>query len=129
MRISDWSSDVCSADLDTDFLSIPFSRKVQSDDNWYLRASVSWLDVKGPAGIIPGDGGVNPGPPGGAGTSRSGIGDVGLTAGYSFNLGGNTYFYAVGKVTLPKASQKKFLGHRRTAFTARTVELWGTRGE
>lgn len=103
---------------DTDLLAIPFNLKYQSDDDWYVRASVSWLDVKGPTGLIPGDGGVNPGPPGGAVTSRSGIGDVILAAGYSFYLGGNTFFDAVGKVKLPTASETKFLGTGSTDFTA-----------
>ncbi|KUO52986.1 MAG: hypothetical protein APF82_09200 [Sphingomonadales bacterium BRH_c42] len=103
---------------DTDFLAIPFNLKYQSDDDWYVRAAISWLDVKGPSGIIPGDGGVNPGPSGGEVTSRSGIGDVILTAGYSFDVGANTYFDAVGKVKIPTASETKFLGTGSTDFTA-----------
>lgn len=103
--------------VNTDFLAIPVSIKYQAD-NFYLRASTSWVDVTGPSGFIPGEGGVTTGNPGGAVVSRSGIGDVNLTAGYTFFLGGSTFFDAVGKVKLPTASTSKFLGTGSTDFTA-----------
>lgn len=109
---------------DTDMLAIPFSLKYQAGD-FYLRASVSYLDVKGPDGLVPGEGGVTPGTPGGAITSRSGIGDVNLAVGYSFFLGGRTYFDAVGKVKLPTASEAKFLGTGSTDFTLQGELLQG----
>lgn len=113
----DYSSGDYGDTVNTDFLAIPVSVKYQAE-NFYLRASTSWIDVKGPAGFIPGDGGVTPGTPGGAAVSRSGMGDVNLTAGYSFYLGGDTFFDAVGKAKLPTASQTKFLGTGSTDFTA-----------
>ena len=58
------------------------------------------------------------GTPGGQVVSRNGLGDVNLTAGYSFFLGGTTYFDAVGKVKLPTASESNFLGAGSTIFTA-----------
>lgn len=110
---------------DTDMLAVPVSVKYQSG-SFYLRASTAWVDVKGPSGVIPGDGGVNPGRGNGGGgggepvevVSRSGMADVNLTAGYSFYIGGNTFFDAVGKVKLPTASESKFLGTGSTDFTA-----------
>ncbi|KUO54711.1 MAG: hypothetical protein APF78_04140 [Sphingomonadales bacterium BRH_c3] len=112
----DYSSGDYGDTIDTDFLAIPVGLKYQAD-NFYLKASISYLDVKGPSGVIPGDGGVNTGP-GGAVTSRSGIGDLWLTAGYSMPIGSSTWFDAVGKVKLPTASEAKFLGTGSTDFTA-----------
>lgn len=112
----DYSSGDYGDTVDTDFLAIPIGVKYQAD-NFYLKASISYLDVKGPSGVIPGDGGVNSGP-GGAVTSRNGIGDLWLTAGYSLPVGDGTWFDAVGKVKLPTASESKFLGTGSTDFTA-----------
>lgn len=102
---------------DTDFLAIPVGVKYQAD-SFYLKASTSWIEVEGPSGVIPGDGGVTPGAPGGEVTSRSGVGDLWLTAGYSLPVGNATWFDAVGKVKLPTASEEKFLGTGSTDFTA-----------
>lgn len=113
----DYSSGDYGDTVDTDFLAIPVNVKYQAE-NFYLRASTSWLDVKGPAGFTPGDGGVTTRTPRGQVISRNGMGDVNLTAGYSFFLGGTTYFDAVGKVKLPTASESKFLGTGSTDFTA-----------
>jgi hypothetical protein len=113
----DYSSGDYGDTVDTDFLAVPISIKYQTD-SFYLRASTAWVDVKGPSGFIPGDGGVNPGNPGGEVVSRSGMGDINLTAGYSLYLGGNTFFDAVGKVKLPTASETKFLGTGSTDFVA-----------
>lgn len=100
----DYSSGDYGDTVDTDFLAIPLTIKYQAE-NFYLRASTSWVDVKGPSGFIPGDGGVTVGTPGGQLVSRSGLGDVNLTAGYSFFLGGSTFFDVVGKVKLPTLFQ------------------------
>lgn len=120
----DYSSGDYGDTQDTDMLAIPVSVKYQSG-NFYLRASTAWVDVQGPSGVIPGDGGVNPGRGSGGGSttpppivSRSGMSDVNLAAGYSMYLGSNTYFDAVGKVKLPTASESKFLGTGSKDFTA-----------
>ncbi len=102
---------------DTDYLAIPVGVKYQADD-FYLKASISYVHAKGPSGVIPGEGGGNTGTPGGAVTSRSGVGDLWLTAGYSLDIGNSTWFDAVGKVKLPTASETKFLGTGSTDFTA-----------
>lgn len=111
----DYSSGDYGESADTDFLAIPLGIKYQAD-KLYLKASISYLDVKGPSGVIPGDGGIST--PGGEVTSRSGIGDLWLTAGYSLPVGESTWFEAVGKVKLPTASESKALGTGSTDFTA-----------
>lgn len=111
----DYSSGDYGDTVDTDFLAVPIGVKYQAD-NFYFKASTAYLDVKGPSGVIPGDGGVNT--PGGAITSRSGIGDTWLTAGYSLGIGRSTWFDAVGKVKLPTASEAKALGTGTTDFVA-----------
>lgn len=111
----DYSSGDYGDTVNTDFLAVPIGVKYQSDD-FYIKASTAYLDVKGPAGVIPGDGGVST--PGGAVVSRSGIGDTWLTAGYSLGIGQSTWFDTVGKVKLPTASEAKALGTGSTDFVA-----------
>lgn len=116
----DYSSGDYGDDADTDMLAIPVGVKLQSGD-FYVRASTGWVNVEGPSGIVPGDGGANPGQGGGGATdivSRSGLADLNIAAGYSFFLGSSTYFDAVGKVKLPTASESDFLGTGSTDFTA-----------
>lgn len=102
---------------DTDYLAIPVGVKYQASD-FYLKASISYVHAKGPSGVIPGEGGGNTGTPGGAVTSRSGVGDLWLAAGYTLDIGDSTWFDAVGKVKIPTASEAKFLGTGSTDFTA-----------
>ena len=111
----DYSSGDYGDTVDTDFLAVPVGIKYQGD-KWYVKASTAYLDVEGPSGVIPGDGGVSN--PGGAVTSRSGIGDTWIAAGYSLGIGDSTWFDAVGKVKLPTASEAKALGTGTTDFVA-----------
>lgn len=111
----DYSSGDYGDTVDTDFLAIPIGVKYQTD-SWYLKAATSWVDVKGPSGVIPGEGGVSN--PGGTVTSRSGMGDTWLTGGYSLGIGASTWFDAVAKVKLPTASEAKSLGTGTTDFVA-----------
>ena len=112
----DYSSGDYGDVADTDYLSVPVGIKYQAD-NFYLKASISYVHAEGPSGIIPGEGGGS-GAPGGAITSRSGIGDLWLTAGYSLPIAETTWFDFVGKAKLPTASESKFLGTGSTDFTA-----------
>ncbi len=98
---------------DTEMLAIPVGFKLKQGD-FFVRASLPWLRVKGPA--VPGDGGAIPGA--GPTTSRSGIGDLTMAAGYSLPIGDSTYFDMTGKVKLPTASEAKGLGTGTTDFTA-----------
>ncbi|WP_169829120.1 hypothetical protein [Tsuneonella mangrovi] len=113
---ADYSSGSYGDPTNTDFLAIPIGVKYNTN-SFYLKASISYLYVKGPSNVIPGDGGVNGGTSG-AVTSRSGIGDMWLTAGYSMPVGGSTWFDFVGKAKIPTASETKFLGTGSTDFVA-----------
>lgn len=113
--------------VDTDMLAVPIGVKYQGDGFW-ARASVPYVRVTGPDGVIPGDGGVTRGNGngnvgGGTGDTvvtdtRSGIGDVNLSAGYTLPIGDRTWFDVIGKVKLPTASEAKYLGTGTTDFTA-----------
>lgn len=111
----DYSSGDYGEAVDTDLLAIPFSLKVQTG-NVTLRASVPYVRVEGPVGVIPGDGGVSGGGDGTTST-RSGFGDANLAATYSFGLSERTWFDVTGKVKLPTASESKALGTGTTDFT------------
>lgn len=56
-------------------------------------------------------------PTGGAASKRSGIGDVAITLGYSFDLAETTYLDFTGRVKLPTASTAKRLGTGKADFT------------
>lgn len=120
--------------LDTELLSAPIAIKV-SEGGFWARASVPFIKVTGPAGVIPGEGGVTQGVGclvtgllGGCAESapadertrisRSGVGDVDLSAGYATALGRSTFVGISGGVKLPTASQEKFLGTGTTDYTA-----------
>ena len=120
----DYSSGDYGDTVDTVMLAIPFTVKVKRGD-FDIRLSLPYLDVTGPSGVIPGDGGVRgPGRGNGGGgtsdpevTSRSGIGDAVLSATYSLPIGERTWFDTTGKVKFPTASEEKFLGTGTTDFT------------
>lgn len=57
------------------------------------------------------------GVPGAASNRRSGIGDVAVTLGYSFELGDATYLDLSGRVKLPTASTAKRLGTGKVDFS------------
>lgn len=110
---ADYSSGDYGTTPDTNILAVPVGFKLKQGD-FFVRASLPWLRVEGPA--VPGDGGAIPGA--GPTTSRSGIGDLTMAAGYSLPIGDTTYFDLTGKVKLPTASETKGLGTGTTDFTA-----------
>lgn len=110
---ADYSSGDYGTTPETKILAVPVGFKLKQGD-FFMRASLPWLRVDGPA--VPGDGGAIPGT--GPTTSRSGIGDLTLAAGYSLPIGDTTYFDMTGKVKLPTASEAKGLGTGTTDFTA-----------
>lgn len=112
----DYSSGDYGEDVDTDFLAIPVTAKVQKGD-FNVRVTLPYLDVSGPADVIPGDGGVRGGNGAGEVTSRSGFGDATIAATYSLGVSNTTYFDVTGKVKLPTASTEKALGTGTTDFT------------
>lgn len=102
---------------DTTMLAIPVSARLQTGA-FSLRASINWLSIRGPDGVIPGDGGVTPGSGSGTVSRRTGIGDVNLAASYSIPISSSTYLDLTGKAKLPTADEDKFLGTGTTDFTA-----------
>lgn len=113
----DYSSGDYGETANTDMLAIPFSLKLKTGALTLRGSFLPYVNVKGPEGIIPGDGGVTPGPSGALVTRRSGFGDTNLAATYSFDLGSTTYFDLTGKVKLPTGSQSKSLSTGTTDFT------------
>jgi hypothetical protein len=101
---------------DTKMLAAPITVKYQGE-GFFLSASTSYLRVEGPDNLVPGDGGVTPGGPVTGVSTRKGMGDTIVSAGYSFGLTDSTYFDVVGKVKLPTASEAKFLGTGTTDYT------------
>ena len=116
---ADYSTGDYGEETKTDFLAIPVSAKIQQGDLSF-RLSVPWVSVEGPAGIIPGEGGVRRGRGSDQSeeiASRSGLGDITASATYSLGLSDTTYFDVTGKVKLPTASSEKALGTGTTDFT------------
>ena len=102
--------------IDTEMLTIPVTAKVKVG-NFYAAAALPYVRVEGPESVVPGDGGAIPGGPSTAVSTREGIGDLILTAGYSLPLSDRTYFDIIGKLKLPTASEEKFLGTGTTDVT------------
>jgi hypothetical protein len=114
---ADYSSGDYGETVDTKMLALPVTVKYQGGD-FFVSAQTSYLRVEGPDNLVPGDGGVTPGGPSTGVSTRKGMGDTILSAGYSFGLTDRTYFDVVGKVKLPTASESKFLGTGTTDYTA-----------
>jgi hypothetical protein len=62
-------------------------------------------------------GGTVVGVPGAANNRRSGIGDIAVSLGYSFNFGETTYFDLSARMKVPTASRAKRLGTGKVDFT------------
>ncbi len=119
---ADYSSGDYGTTPDTTMLALPVAIKIKQG-NFFVRASLPYLYVDGPA--IPGDGGALPGGPS---TSRSGLGDLSLAAGYSIPISDTTFFDVIGKAKLPTASETKGLGTGTSDFTAEgeLTQVFGT---
>lgn len=102
---------------DTEIVAVPFSVKLNKGD-FFLRASLPYVHIKGPGSVVPGDGGAIPGGTPGAVRSEDGIGDLSLSAGYSLPLSDATYLDLTGRVKLPTASESRGLGTGTTDITA-----------
>ena len=113
----DYSSGDYGDVADTEILALPVSVKYNTG-NFYVRASLPYVHVKGPGSVVPGDGGAVPGGPSGAVRSRSGIGDLSLSAGYTLPLAERTYLDLTARVKVPTASEAKGLGTGTTDITA-----------
>lgn len=113
----DYSSGDYGNAQDTEILAVPLSIKVKRGD-FFVRASIPYLHIKGPGSVVAGDNGAVPGAPPGPVTSNDGIGDLSLMAGYSLPLTDRTYLDLSGRVKVPTASESKNLGTGTTDFTA-----------
>lgn len=118
---------------DTRVWSIPLDLKVRSG-RFRVQASLPYVFVKGPGQVV---GGVIVPTPGGVTTSRSGLGDLNLTAGYTLvkEDGAVPTFELSGAVKLPTA--KTTIGTGQADYTlsasvykslSSTVMLFGTAG-
>lgn len=118
---------------DTRVWSIPLDLKVRSG-RFRAQASLPYVFVKGPGQVV---GGVIVPTPGGVTTSRSGVGDLNLSAGYMLikEDGAVPSFELSGAVKLPTA--KTTIGTGKADYTlsasvykslSSTVMLFGTAG-
>ena len=120
----DYSSGDYGTATTTEILSVPFSLRYASG-NWTYKASLPWVRVSGDPNVLPGVGlVVNTNPHGrGRGGSvsvpdpaepesgtASGIGDLNLSATYSFNTGGPFGIDLTGKAKIATADEDKGLG-------------------
>ncbi|MEO5565454.1 MAG: transporter [Luteimonas sp.] len=121
----DYSSGDYGSATTTEILSVPFSAKYTAGQ-WSWKASVPWLRVSGDPNVLPGVGlVVNTNPqgrgrgqgavtvPGSTGPERgtaSGIGDLNLSATYSFNTGGPFGIDLTGKAKVATADENTGLG-------------------
>lgn len=90
---------------DTEVSSVPLNL-VHERGPWLLSASLSWLNVKGPATIVGGGGAPRP-----TTASESGLGDLYGGATYQFGtVGGVVDMSATARVKLPTADEDRGLG-------------------
>lgn len=126
---------------ETTILEIPFTARLKTG-NWSFRARVPYSNVEGPGGIVPGEddsgrqrrrgrgsgvsGGDQPDDPDDDdsdddltftdGTSTNGLGDISLSASYSFDLTDRNYLDLTGRVTLPTGDEEDDLGVGETDY-------------
>jgi len=119
----DYSSGDYGTGTTTEILSVPFSARYTTG-NWTYKASLPWVRVSGDPNVLPGVGLVvntNPHGRGRGGVSvpgttepesgtASGIGDLNLSATYSFDTGGAFGIDLTGKAKIATADEDKGLG-------------------
>ena len=116
---ADYSSGSYGASRDTKIFIAPVSLSLKSDA-WRLSASVPYLRIDGPGGVVLGpDGRPLPGVPLTGGV-RSGLGDLSLAATVSLppdSLGGFN-IDLTGRVKLPTSKRSEHLGTGKTDYSA-----------
>jgi hypothetical protein len=121
----DYSSGDYGTGTTTEILSVPFSARY-AVGNWTYKASLPWLRVSGDPNVLPGVGLVVNTNPHGRGRGQggttvpdptepesgtaSGIGDLNLSATYSFDTGGPFGIDLTGKAKIATADEDKGLG-------------------
>jgi hypothetical protein len=137
----DYSSGTYGTDTTTEILSVPFSARYASG-NWTWKASVPWVRVSGDPNVLPGLGVVTNTNPRGRGRgvvavpggtepesgTASGIGDLNLSATYSFNTGGPFGIDLTGKAKVATADEDKGLGTGANDYGL-ALDLYRTFGE
>lgn len=128
---ADYSSGDYGSDVTTEIFSVPVTAKYISGA-WTYKASLPWLDVSGDPNVLPGLGRVDNTNPNGRGRgngngngngapdpvppadatddSTSGIGDLRLSAAYTFDTGGPLGVDLTGNVKIATADEDKSLG-------------------
>lgn len=131
----DYTNGDYGATEDTTIYELPFTARIKAG-NWSFRARVPYVFLDGPGGVVPGDeddSGGNSGPgsrnsgsgsgggSGGgsttSGISESGLGDISLSASWSHDFAGSTYFDLTGRARLPTGDEALDLGTGETDFT------------
>ncbi|WP_237064872.1 hypothetical protein [Microbulbifer guangxiensis] len=144
---SEWKytlgTDISSGDYgdsaDTEIVSTPFTVSYAPSDKWTFKASMPFVQIEGPGGVVPGgDGGVivgrgngngggGPLGPGNGGgqqseeiemVSESGLGDLWLTGTYSLEPVAERWFFDLSaKYKVPTADAEKGLGTGEADYT------------
>lgn len=118
---------------DTEIVSTPFTVSYKPSTSWTFKASLPYVQIEGPGGVIPGgDGGFvvgrgkgnDFGPGNGGGETEvetvkeSGPGDLWLTGTYSLEPIGERWFVDLsGKFKVPTADEEKGLGTGEPDYT------------
>ncbi|WP_237056170.1 hypothetical protein [Microbulbifer sediminum] len=133
-------TDISSGDygdsVETDIVSTPFTVSYKPSASWTFKASLPFVQIEGPGGVVPGgDGGVVVGRGNGGGfgpgngnggavetdvetVKESGIGDLWLTGTYSLDPIGERWFVDLsGKYKVPTADEEKGLGTGEPDYT------------
>lgn len=123
----DYSSGDYGTGTTTEILSVPFTARYASG-NWTYKASLPWVRVSGDPNVLPGVGlvvntnphgrgrgsvavpGTTPGETAPESGTASGIGDLNLSATYSFDTGGPFGIDLTGKAKIATADEDKGLG-------------------
>lgn len=101
----------------TDILSIPFVARYEID-RWVFQGSVPYVRVSGPADVVPDLGRIRRGSVRPTSETKSGLGDVVVSAGYSMlNAPESLMLDVVGKVKFGTGSRTKGLGTGETDYS------------
>lgn len=108
------------AAADTEITSLAFTAQRETGP-WRLKLTVPYLEVTGPATVIPGIGNLGPGNARGRGTTTTqgtatGLGDIVGAATYAFLARSDFAFDGTARVKLPTADEGDGLGTGKTDF-------------
>lgn len=115
-----YSSGDYGAAADTEITSLAFTAQRETG-SWRLKLTVPYLEVTGPATVIPGIGNLGPGNARGRGTTTTqgtatGLGDIVGAATYAFIARSDFALDGTARVKLPTADEADGLGTGETDF-------------